>query len=87
MTQENIIKINMAYLKSGTYAQAARDTGFSPSTIKKYIIPNFKPITIQNIKITLPPIEEIKIDWNKDITILSSKEEQELKSLWEEILI
>lgn len=41
VTQEDIINMNELYLKYKTYAEVARQTGFSPSTVKKYIVPNF----------------------------------------------
>ena len=43
VTQEDIIKINELYLQYKTYAEVARQTGFSPSTVKKYVVPNFTP--------------------------------------------
>lgn len=43
VTQEDIIKINELYIKYKTYAEVARQTGFSPSTVKKYVVPNFIP--------------------------------------------
>ena len=42
VTQENIIEMNEIYLKVGTYAETARRTGFSASTVKKYIIVNVR---------------------------------------------
>ena len=41
ITQEDIININELYLKYKTYAEVARQTGFSPSTVKKYVVSNF----------------------------------------------
>ena len=43
VTQEDMIKINELYIKYKTYAEVARQTGFSPSTVKKYVVPNFTP--------------------------------------------
>ena len=44
----DIIAMNEAYLKIGTYAGAARATGWSASTVKRYIIPDYKPQAEQN---------------------------------------
>ena len=41
ITEEDKININELYLKYKTYAEVARQTGFSPSTVKKYVIPNY----------------------------------------------
>ena len=43
VTQEDKIRMNELYLKYKTYAEVARQTGFSASTVKKYIISNFIP--------------------------------------------
>ena len=50
MTQEKIIEINELYLKIKTYAGVSRAMGGSPSptTVKKYIIPNY--VSKENIK-------------------------------------
>ena len=39
----DIIAINEAYIKIGTYAGAGRATGWSGSTVKRYIIPEYVP--------------------------------------------
>ena len=41
VTQEDKIRMNELYLKYKTYAEVARQTGFSASTVKKYIISDF----------------------------------------------
>lgn len=38
----DIIKMNELYLTIKTYAGVAREVGFSASTVKRYIDPNFK---------------------------------------------
>lgn len=50
VTESVKIEFNELYLKYKTYAEVARQTGFSASTVKKYIIPNF--VSRENIKIT-----------------------------------
>ena len=35
---QDIIKMNELYKELGTYAAVARKVGFSPTTVKKYII-------------------------------------------------
>lgn len=90
VTNDDIILMNEAYLISGTYAAAARATGFSASTVRKYIIPNYKsqPI-IEEEDIELPPLTEIADQlppWY-DITCLTPEEEKEIKLLWKEMLV
>lgn len=86
---EDIIVINEAYLAAGTYSGAAAATGWSASTIKKYVIPNYqsKP-KVENTIVKLPSID-VAIDAmsGKNITCLRPDEEEELKKLWKEMLV
>ena len=87
---DDIIKINEAYLACGTYSGAAAATGWSASTVKKYIISDYKSEQkVEAIDIELPPIEEIaeKLPPWYDITCLTPEEEKEIKQLWKEMLI
>ena len=87
---EDIIKINEAYLACGTYSGAAAATGWSASTVKKYVISNYKSEQkVEVVDIELPPIEEIaeRLPPWYDITCLTPEEEKEIKKLWGEMLI
>lgn len=85
ITQEDIYNINCKYLEIGTYAGVARALGFSAGTVKKYILPNFKPA--EELK-TIPfsslilPIEKMEMVWSLQ---LSEEEQKEIEKLWEEI--
>lgn len=96
VTQENIIEMNEIYLKCGTYAETARRTGFSASTVKKYIIPNY--ISKEAIVITnpfsindIPAFDKTKfenIDWSDDYLYRPTAAEiDDLKELWKELLL
>ena len=87
---EDIKKMNEAYAACGTYNGAAAATGWSASTVRKYIIPGYK--SEQNFEvdsIELPPIDEIadRLPPWYDLTCLTPEEERELKFLWKEMLI
>lgn len=87
---DDIIKINEAYLACGTYSGAAAATGWSASTVKKYIISDYKSEQkVEVVDIELPPIEEIaeRLPPWYDITCLTPEEEKEIKQLWKEMLI
>ena len=43
VTDADIIKINNIYTACGNKAETARQTGFSASTVSKYIIPGYIP--------------------------------------------
>ena len=87
---DDIIKINEAYLACGTYSGAAAATGWSASTVRKYVISDYKSEQkVEVADIELPPIEEIaeKLPPWYDITCLTPEEEKEIKMLWKEMLI
>lgn len=90
VTQDDIIAMNEAYLASGTYSGAAKVTGWSASTVKKYIIDGYKSEQkVEAVDIELPPIQEIadRLPPWYDITCLTPEEEKEIKQLWGEMLI
>ena len=87
---DDIIKINEAYLACGTYSGAAAATGWSASTVRKYVISDYKSEQkVEAADIELPPIEEIaeKLPPWYDITCVTPEEEKEIKQLWKEMLI
>lgn len=56
VTESEIKQINELYLQYGTYAAVAREVGRAPSTVKRYVDPNYQSTT--------PKVEENKeIDW------------------------
>ena len=82
--------MNEAYLGCGTYSGAAKATGWSAYTVRKYIIPDYKSEKkVEVVDIELPPIEEIadRLPPWYDLTCLTSEEEQEIKQLWKEMLV
>lgn len=96
MTQEKIIEINELYLQIKTYAGVSRALGGSPSptTVKKYIIPNYQ--SQKNIDIKKFDKESISKNfitnnflienWG-ELCILSDEEKKEIKELWNELLL
>lgn len=94
VTQEDILRINEIYYKVHTYAETARQTGFSAGTVKKYVIPGWRPIEIQNItRFKLEDIPNFDSSSFKnvanygDLCELSESEKEELHALWEELSI
>ena len=94
ITQEIIEEINKLYLEIGTYAGVSRAMGGTPSatTVKKYIIPNYKPrerLQIKKFEVeisSLPNYEPFKLvdNWG-ELCVLSESEEAEIHELWEEL--
>lgn len=94
VTQDMIKQINELYLKIKTYSGVAREVGISPSTVKKYIIPNYQ--SEENIKKIIFKKEDIPElsfekfknleDWGS-LCNLTDEEKEEIKELWNEILM
>lgn len=89
VTKDDVIKINELYLKHKTYAAVARETGFAPSTVKKYVDPNFSlpKKEVKKFDKLLPTVDFSifrKPDW-KDFMTLTAQEFDELHELWEEL--
>ena len=64
VTENDKIQFNELYLKHGTYAEVARQTGFSASTIRKYIVDNY---------VSVESIAEIENKFEEDIKNLKPK--------------
>lgn len=88
ITDTDIIKINTLYLAYNNKAKVARETGFSASTISKYIIPGF----VLNPEIETKEIKTIPINkdnfkslnWNV-LLILSRDEIEDMEKLRKEV--
>ena len=49
VTSEDILRMNEIYYKTRVFAEVARQTGFSASTVRKYVDVNWKPVENENI--------------------------------------
>ena len=96
VTNEDILRINEIYYKTKVYAETARQTGFSASTAKKYIIPGWQPVVTENIIkfdiAQLPDFQEaVKVfrgvDNYGDLCVLTEREKDEIKELWGELAV
>ena len=92
VTQDDIKKMNELYIQLKTYAAVSRATGFAPSTVKKYIVPNYKPVDVSSFKREEGPLPNVfdfkevffKKDWY-NLCVMSEEELQEIKELWKEL--
>ena len=94
VTSDDILRINEIYYKTKVYAETARQTGFSASTVKKYVIPGWKLVSAENIiKFELKQIPEFdgsvfkNIDNYGELCVLTEEEKEEMKELWAELVI
>lgn len=92
VTQDDIINFNNLYLQYKTYAAVARETGFSASTIKKYIIKNYTPAEKKEVKRFSGELPEVDYtifrakDW-APLLNLNEAEEKEIEEFWEELVL
>lgn len=94
VTTDDILKMNELYYKYHTYAQVAREIGFSASTVSKYVDKNWKPIKIENLKhFTISMLPDFTADMfvgvenYGDLCVLTDQEKEEIKELWGELAI
>ena len=96
VTNEDILRINEIYYKTKVYAETARQTGFSASTVKKYVIPGWQPVVTENIikfdMAWLPDFQEaVKIfrgiDNYGNLCTLTTYEQDEIRELWKELAV
>lgn len=94
VTQEMIVRMNDLYLELKTYAAVARKIGVSPTTVKRYINPNYKRVKDgesedeNELEITIQPINYELFDrpsWNILLTLMPREVDGMLK-LREEVV-
>jgi transposase len=96
VTNEDILRINELYYQTHTYAEVARQTGFSASTVKKYVIPGWAPVMQEKVaRFSLSDIPHYQlaanlfrgIDNYGTLCTLTNIEKKEIEELWEELAI
>lgn len=50
VTIDDIKQFNELYYELKSYAEVARRTGWSASTVSKYVDKNYKPVVVENIR-------------------------------------
>ena len=94
VTSEDILRMNEIYYKTHVFAEVARQTGFSASTVRKYVDVNWKPVVSENIiRFEMDDLPEFDttcfkgIDNYGDLCALTEREQEEMKELWGELSI
>lgn len=94
VTNEDILRINELYYKYKTYAEVARQTGFAASTVKKYVVPGWQPVEINEIvRFNMTQLPEFDtsvfkgVDNYGELCVLTEREQQEMTDLWRELAI
>ena len=92
---DDIRQMNEIYYKCKSYAETARQTGWSASTVRSYIDKNFSPVLEDKIHRFDPNTElpEFSTELFEGIEnwgvlcVLSDEEKIEIVELWEEIVL
>ena len=96
VTNEDILRINELYYKHKVYAEVARQTGFSASTVKKYVIPGWEPVVpAEFVRFDMAQLPDFTkaveifrdIDNYGNLCILTPAEQEEIKELWKELAV
>ena len=91
----DIRQMNEIYYKCKSYAETARQTGWSAATVRNYIDKNFSPVLEDKIHRFDPNTEMPEFsteifegieNWG-DLCVLSDEEKIEIVELWEEIML
>lgn len=92
---EDIRKMNEIYYQCKSYAETARQTGWSSSTVRNYIDKNFSPVLEDQIHRFDPNTEMPEFSTTMfegvenlgDLLTLSDEEKVEIVELWKEIVL
>ena len=94
VTSEDIVRMNEIYYKTHVFAEVARQTGFSASTVRKYVDTNWKPVEAENVvKFDMAQLPNFDIrafnglENFGELCVLSSQEKEEIMRLWKEMAI
>ena len=94
VTAEDIKQFNELYFKYKSYAEVARQTGWSASTISKYVDKNYHPVVQTEVKrFNREDLPEFSTELFEgvanlgEVCVYSTDEMVEIVTLWEEIAI
>lgn len=94
VTPEDVIKINEAYLLCGSYSAAAKATGWSASTVSKYVDPNYKS-SVEGARVPFvqtiePAALDIALEYllnHSNLSCLTEQEHVDMKAIWKGMLV
>lgn len=88
----DIIAMNERYAECKNKSQVARELGFSPSTVAKYLIPGYVKmadkviIKLDPSMVGAPSPKLLETDNFGSLCPFSDEEENEMKEFWKELL-
>ena len=94
VTPEDIITINETYLLCGSYSATAKATGWSTSTVSKYVDKNYKSSIESAPASPAQPIEPAALDValeyllnHSNLSCLTEQERTDMKTIWKGMLV
>ena len=94
VTNEDIKLMNDIYYRTKSYAETARQTGWSAGTVSRYVDKNYTPIAAADIvhfsMTDLPDFDSSPFDDIAnfgDLCVMSAEEGLEVRELWKELVI
>ena len=91
---EDILQMNSLYFQYKNFAEVARQTGFSASTVRKYVDVNWKPVVSENIiRFDMDELPEFDttcfkgVDNYGELCVLTEREQDEMRELWGELSV
>lgn len=94
VTTDDIKQFNELYYKYKSYVEVARQTGWSASTVSKYVDKSYTPAAESDIKrfdkASMPTFSAIVFETVSnlgELCVLSDEEKEEIKELWKELAI
>ena len=91
--QADIERMLELYSQLGTYAAVARETGFSASTVRKYILENQVVTPVAAVEVFDTTKLDREVDYTKflmsnwgDLCVLTKDEKSEVEHLWKELV-
>ena len=93
VTNEDIILINETYRITKSYAETARQTGWSAGTVSKYVDKNYTPaaVNVEN-RVDMSIIPEVfdtsafkSLDNYGELCVLTDEEKSAMSDLWKEM--
>lgn len=92
VTQDEIVRMNDLYLVIGTYSGVARETGRSPSTVKRYIISDYTPqeetpaAFDENLWSAAKEFVPDYVNFMKEgFSLQTESEKEEMRTYWKEL--
>ena len=95
ITVDDIRQINEIYYKCKSYAETARQTGWSAATVRNYVDKNFSPVLEDEVR-RFDPNTDLSpfsteifegVDNYGELCALTDAERLEIVELWREIVI